>query len=200
VTVELLDRRFNSLSRATILLKSLGQKNYTVIDQTKSWAYVRVSATHRFSAFNTSSVGSDGPAFIASQKSVVSDGAYFEVRSQDKKGDSFVAKIIDPLLIAEARKQIANPSLEKILFAKITKGHAGTNRNWSKNEKPFWSWSIAEVTSINDLASTSCNGLPQSVEDRVDSWVKDPGRICFWSYRIRRELKSSEVAAGESIQ
>lgn len=199
-TVELLDRRFNVLSSSTVLLKSLSQKNFTVLDQTRNWVYLRISAVHRFAAFNTRSLGADGPAFIASQKSVVPEAAYFEVRSKDNMGDSFIAKISDPALIEEARKQIANPSLEKILFAKIAKGHSGTNRNWSKKEKPFWSWSISEVTNINDLASTSCNGLPQAVEDRVDTWVKNPGRICFWSYRIRRELKSSEVAAGESIQ
>ena len=168
----------------------------------KSWAFVRVQGANRFAAFNLTTSGSEGPILIASQPSdtVSESAAYFEVRSQDNISDSFIAKITDPDLITQARLQISNPNLEKILFAKITKGHSGFNRNWTKTEKPFWSWSVSEVTSIADLASTSCNGLPQAVEDRVDYWVKDPGRICFWSYRIRKELKPSEVASGEIIQ
>ncbi len=197
--IQYLDQYFRLLSESNLQLKS--QTKTTVKIKEKNWFYARVQATNRFSAFSLLRSGSEGPAVIASQTSVVDESAaYFEVQSQDNIGDSFIAKITDPNLISEARLQISDPHLEKILFAKISKGHQGYNRNWSKTEKPFWSWSVTEVTSINDLASTSCNGLPQAVEDRTDFWVNDPGRICFWSYRIRKELKPSEVAAGEIIQ
>lgn len=200
IQIQYLDRKLKVISESSLKINSL-QKTVLKFSE-KAWFYVRVQGLNRFAAFHLTATGSDGPIFIASQPSqnVTDAAAYFEVRSRDNIGDSFVAKITNPDLIAQARLQISNPNLEKILFAKIAKGHAGFNRNWSKTEKPFWSWSVTEVTSINDLASTSCNGLPQAVEDRVDHWVNSPGRICFWSYRIRKELKPSEIAAGESIE
>ena len=200
IQIQYLDRKLKVISESSLKLNSL-QKTVFKFSE-KTWSYIRIQGLNRFAAFHLTVAGSEGPSLIASQPSqnVTDAAAYFEVRSIDNIGDSFVAKITDANLIEQARLQISNPSLEKILFAKIAKGHAGFNRNWSKIEKPFWSWSVTEVTSIADLASTSCNGLPQAVEDRVDHWVDSPGRICFWSYRIRKELKPSEIAAGESIE
>jgi len=201
IELEFLDRRMNVLSNSSIALISLETKVIPLISESQNWSYVRVQSQQRFAAFNLTSYGSDGPFIIAPQSTLVSeDAAYFEVRSQDNIGDSFIAKITDPEMIAKAREQITNPTLEKILFARLKKGHGNHNRNWSKREKSFWSWSVSEVTNIADIGSTSCNGLPQVVEDRIDSWIENPGRICFWSYRIRKELKPSEVASGFTIQ
>ena len=83
-----------------------------------------------------------------------------------------------------------------MLFARIQKNHQGFNRNWSKVEKSFWSWSASEVTDFADLGSTACNGAPQEVDDRMDYWVIDPGQICFWNYRVKKELSPLEVATG----
>ncbi len=199
VNIQLLDRRFNILSESTLKLKSRSKTNFKI--STVNWSYARVSGDHRLAVFNMTTTGSEGPMIIARQPSQVTEGAaYFEMQSRDKVGDSFIVKITSPEMIQQARAQIANPSLEKILFAKVTKGHAGFNRNWSKKDRAFWSWSTTEVTAIADLASTSCNGIPQAVEDRVDFWIKNPGRICFWSYRIQRELKPVDVASGETLQ
>ena len=83
-----------------------------------------------------------------------------------------------------------------MLFARIQKDHQGFNRNWSKAEKNFWSWSTSEVPNFADIGSTACNGIPQEVEDRIDYWATDPGQICFWNYRVKKELSPSQVAAG----
>ncbi len=199
VRMQLLDRRLQQLSENVLKLKSQAKIDFKITEA--KWSYVRISGDHRLAAFSMTTTGSEGPMIIARQPSQVSESAaYFEVQSRDKAGDSFIVQITNPALIQQAREQISNPNLEKILFAKVAKGHSGFNRNWSKKDRAFWSWSATEVTSIADLASTSCNGFPQAVEDRIDFWLKNPGRICFWSYRIQRELSPKDVAAGESIQ
>lgn len=199
-SIDFLDHRFQVLSNESLKLKSMGNLIF-LASGPSNWSYLRIQAQNRFAAYNLNSLGSEGPWIIQSQKlPSIDHTAFFVVGSRDNIGDNFIVKISDPNLIAKAREQISNSSLEKIVFAKIQQGHGGYNRNWSKKEKSFWSWSVTEVTNIADLGSTSCNGLPQAVEDRVTSWVNDSGRICFWSYRIKQELTPSEVASGETLQ
>lgn len=195
-TIELLDQNKNSLSTFALKLSSLEQLNYKLSSDVP-FQFIRVKAENRFTVFNLSSVGSSGPISYSIQQSEVPDtAAYFVVGPRDSDQDQFVVSITAPALIQKAREQITNPSLEKIVFAKVEKGHGGFNRNWSKKEKSFWSWHTTEVTNISDLGSTACNGIPQALEDRVDSWIDDPGRICFWSYRIKKELSPKEVSTG----
>ncbi len=201
VKIELLDRRQQILSTLTVKLNSLEKLTYTLPNLPTPWFYFRIEATNRLAAFNLTTLGSEGPFLVNPQPVITAEtAAYFVVGSRTNEGDSFIAKISNPAMIAKAREQIANSTLEKIVFAQIQKGHGNFNRNWSKRDKSFWSWSVTEVTNIADLGSTSCNGLPQAVEDRVDSWLKEPGRICFWSYRVKKELKPSDVAAGAILQ
>jgi len=201
VKVEFLNRGFQIVGTDSIMLTSMQQLSYKVLSSLAGtdWAYVRVQGAQRFAAFNLTTNGSEGPFLIDSQKSSVSDtAAYFVVGSRDNSvSDQFIVRITDAAMIAKARQQIADPSLEKIIFATVQKGHGGFNRNWSKKDKSFWSWSATEVTNIADLGSTACNGFPQAVEDRMDSWLKNPGQICFWSYRIKKELNPSDVASGQ---
>ena len=198
--ISYLDSTRQELKTVTVNLSSGGMTIYKSNEAVKNWRYLRIEAHDRFAAFNLNSRGSEGPFLIEVQKINSVAAAYFVVGSQDHAGDSFITKITDPLMIAKAREQITNPALQKILFAKIKKGHSDFNRNWMKKEKSFWSWSTSEVTNIADLGSTACNGLPQAVEDRTDSWLTDPGNICFWSYRIQKELTAEQVATGEIIQ
>ena len=200
IQIELLNRKFQSLNSTTINLKSLEHSNYKIPATTFDWSYIRVSAHNRFTVFNLTTTGSVGPMIIDTQKTSPSENpAYFVVGPRDNSGDQFIVQIKDLALIEKAREQISNPVLEKIVFAKIQKGHSDFNRNWSKKEKSFWSWSTTEVTNISDIGSTMCNGFPQAVEDRMDEWVKEPGIICFWSYRIKKELTPAEVAEGASF-
>lgn len=201
--IEYLGQQFEVVHRTTVVLKSLQNLTVKTPDDLdpNTWVFVRVQAAQRFASFNLTLNGADGPIFIDTQKTEVNqNAAYFVVGPRDNNGDQFVIQITDPKMIAQARQQIANPNLEKIIFAKIQKGSSGFNRNWNKLEKSFWSWSTSEVTNIADIGSTECNGIPQAVEDRVDSWVNNPGRICFWSYRIKKELTPDEVASGQTIQ
>lgn len=168
---------------------------------TPELAFVRISAENKFTAFNLNSVGSQN-AMIADTQQFPEDttgGVYFEVGPRTGPGDSFTVKITNPALIEKARLQISNPTLEKMLFARIQKGHQKQNRNLATTTKSFWNWSVVEVTNIADFGSTACNGLPQIVDDRIDFWQKDPGRICFWTYRIKREVPAREIATGQKL-
>ncbi len=199
-SIELLDAKMNLQSKFRVTLKSNQSTNFNPPTRGVNWTHFRISAKERFTAYNLTSNGSASPVFVSPQESKVDrKAAYFLVEQRTGETDSYIVRIIAPLMIARARQQVADPSLEQILFAKIEKGSQGFNRNWSKFDKSFWSWSVSEVTNFADLGSTSCNGFPQAVEDRVDQWVTQPGQTCFWSYRIRKELKPEEVAAGVSL-
>lgn len=204
VQIELLNQKNQLVAEYKISLGSYEQRNFKIPLATSSWSLMRVTAENRISVFNISSNSVEKPIYVQPQTSLQKpedeNASYFLVMTSSKSSlqtaDSFIVKITDPHLIQVAREQISTPSLEKIVFGRIQKGHGGFNRNWVKSEKPLWSWSVSEVTNIADLGSTACNGIPQVVENRIDQWLNDPGKICFWSYRIRKELTKEQVERG----
>lgn len=200
--VEILNSQFKAVGRLALELKNNEYKKISSdsfgVENTQ-WSYFRIRSTEKYISFHLTQNGHSSPIMIEPVKTQVStEPAYFLVGARDSETDNFIAPIRDPRLIAEARALIAHPQREKILFATVQKNHNGVNRNWSKVEKSFWSWSVHEVTSFGDLGSTSCNGTPQFVEDRASQWVEYVGRICFWSYRVKKELTPTEVASGKN--
>lgn len=194
VKIEWLDANQKVIHQEDLNLQSFEQRNYKPDIEKLNVFQLRISAANRFTAFTMTSTGARGPNSVKVQTSTVDlQSAYFVVGPRGGGGDSFVARISDPIMIARARELIQHPEYEKMLFAKIEKGHQGFNRNFNKSEKSFWSWSITEVTNFADYGSTACNGFPQLVEDTVDSWVQNPGRICFWEYRVQKELSIQEI-------
>jgi len=140
------------------------------------------------------------PTHITVQKSVPENNAvYFLIAPRQvqnietSKDDQFIVKITNPKLIEKARDQIKNKNLEKIIFGQVVLGHQGFNRNLGSKNKNFWNWSVSVVTNIADLGSTTCNGFPQLIEDRSEFWINNPGNICFWNYRIKKELTADEI-------
>lgn len=164
-----------------------------------NWSYVRVSSEKKYNAFNLTADALSSPVLISPTRSEINpdSASYFLVGPRKSDGDSFVVKITDGALIARARDLVQHPEKEKIVFGRVIKGSQGFNRNWFKKEKTHWSWSVSEVTNFDDIGSTACNGNPQFLEDRVDFWINDPGRICFWNYRIKKELTPEQVASGK---
>lgn len=192
--IEYQNKKFQTLDTEVINLASLSSTS-VLLKTNLAWSYFRVSAKNRFSAFNLNASGSEGPTLVQPQTSFIdSNASYFLIGPRTGSGDEFIVKITNPEMIVKAKNIIANPKLEKIVFGKIQKGFGGFNRNWSKKEKSFWSWSVSEVTNFADIASTACNGIPQVVEDRLSSWLQDPGKICFWNYRLKKEISAEEVA------
>ncbi len=195
--IEYQSEDFKTVASQQLNLKSLEKLKHIVPSHISNWAYFKISSTYKASIFNLNSRGAELPILVMPKETQVDNKAsYFLIAPRSENSDSFVVKITDVNMIQRARDLISSTENEKIIFAKIQKDHKGFNRNWNSTEKNLWSWSASEVTNIADLGSTACNGLPQIVEDRMDYWVEDPGRICFWSYRFKKELTPMEVSTG----
>lgn len=185
----------NPIEKSVQKIQLKGKDSISVkLNSQKKNRWVKISAEQRFHSAMTHTGARPILSYTRPQRSMASESEkYFLMGPIDNNGDQFVIKINDPVMIAKAYQQINNPNLHKIVFAKIKLGHQGFNRNMIKKEKSFWSWSVTEVTNISDFASTACDGFPQLVEDHALSWTKNLGRICFWSYRIKKELSLKEI-------
>lgn len=115
---------------------------------------------------------------------------YFLFQSLDSQNqESFVVPMTDPRWIQESLAQIQNPSKARLLVARIEKSLQGQNWDESSLRHTPWSWQVTEVLAYADFAHISCDGTPGLVEERLNSWMQETGGgICFWSYRIVREL------------
>lgn len=126
---------------------------------------------------------------------------YFLVSTQESRPEeSFVVGIEDLDHIAVAREQIRNPQLAKILVARISLGHGEHNRSFSSKDRAPYSWSVSEVDAFTDFAHISCDGSPELTEERLLEKLNEGGRICFWRYRIVKELSVLEVSSGQLRQ
>lgn len=195
--LEFNDAEGKILTRQQLQLPALQSLLFIVPDNIKQWTRLKITGSEKSAIFSLTETGNELPLSVAPQRSETDPAAaYFLVGPRTGNSDTFIVKIKDEKTAERARDLIKFPHREKMLFAKIQKQHSGFNRNWSKPEKSFWSWSTSEVTNFADLGSTACNGTPQEVEDRMDHWVTDPGQICFWNYRVKKELTPAEVANG----
>lgn len=121
-------------------------------------------------------------------------GRYFVVANSDRSA-AYLVDLTDAAMIAEARAQIRQPDtyLPRILVAEIEVNQSGDNRNWDDKLKHPWSWRVGRPLRFASLASQACDGHPQQVEDRLESWLSGAatgGRpvICFWGYQIVEEI------------
>jgi hypothetical protein len=122
---------------------------------------------------------------------------YFLVSTKSASTDeAFVIALDDPAKIATAREQISNPSLEKIIVAGVELGDGGYNRAFLSRDKSPYSWSVNRVDAFADFAHIDCDGSPDLMEERLEQKLSEGGRICFWRYRVVRELTLEEVRSG----
>lgn len=113
--------------------------------------------------------------------------------------ENFVVPMTTPVMIQETLEQIRNPQSARLLVARIEKSQSGTNRDFSSATKTPWSWRVQEAQNYADFAHISCNGTPQIVEERLNAWMLETGgTICFWNYRVVRELNSWEITQSPS--
>lgn len=193
ISLEYLDEKYNLIRNSKISLKS-GESLTLATPTDLNWKKIRISSTYKYLSYFISNNNIEKPTLVKPVESVLDPTAsYFLVGSRHNTGDSFVVKITNPEMIAKARHLIKNPHLEKMLFATVQKDHHGFNRNLNTVTKTHWSWSTIEVTNFDDFGSIVCNGQPQALEDRVESWTQDPGKICFWDYRVKKELSITEI-------
>lgn len=122
---------------------------------------------------------------------------YFLVSTKEARPEeAFVIALSDSQQIATAREQIKNPSLEKIIVGGIELGNGGFNRAFLARDKSPYSWSVNRVDAFADFAHISCDGSPDLTEERLLEKLNEGGRICFWRYRVVKELSAQEVATG----
>lgn len=122
---------------------------------------------------------------------------YFLISTREARpSESYVVGFSNPEQIKTARAQINTTGFEKILVARLQMGPGGFNRNYFSKDRSPYSWSVSEVDAFADFAHISCDGSPDIVEERLLQYANEGGRICFWRYRVVRELSSDEVATG----
>lgn len=98
----------------------------------------------------------------------------------DSEGvQNFEAQTNDPLVISEARAQLALPFERRQLFiiGPIARGSSSENFDWTWHFIPN-EWSLTET------AIELCDGNPVLVEQAVDYWVDTVGQFCPWGSRI----------------
>ncbi len=196
VQIEFLNQSKQVIKTKKFQLES--QKSLSLTEDTISWSFVKISSSQKLVSYLLEEDGAKLPIEIAPhQLEPPADVTYFLAAPRQNNDDSFIVKISNAALIEKARNYILHPESEKIVFATIQRNHQNFNRNMNHPSKNHWSWSVTEVTSFGDFGSTACNGHPQELEDRVDKWVDGIGRICFWNYRLKRELKPEEVKMGK---
>ncbi|MEK2688614.1 BP74-related protein [Bdellovibrio sp. GT3] len=123
---------------------------------------------------------------------------YFMISTKSpSENGSYVIGLDDSETIATAREQIQNPDLEKIVVARIALSPGlSVNRNFQARDKSPYSWNVTHVDSFGDFAHLDCDGNPDLVEERLQQRLSEGGRICFWRYRVVRELTPLEVSSG----
>lgn len=125
------------------------------------------------------------------------DQVYFLIGTKDNRsGESYVIGLQDPKTIETARQQISNPQLEKIIVAGISLGNHGVNRSFTSRDRSPYSWSVTRVDGFSDFALIDCDGSPDIVEENLMERIQTGGNICFWHYRVLRELTREQVMRG----
>ncbi|MNK01224.1 hypothetical protein D3C87_190190 [compost metagenome] len=123
---------------------------------------------------------------------------YFLVSTKENNPEeSFVIALDDPAKIATARQQIKDPTLEKIVVGGIQLGNGEFNRSFTGRDKAPYSWSVYRVDAFADFAHIDCDGSPDITEENLMEKLNSGGRVCFWHYRVVRELTLEEVRSGK---
>jgi hypothetical protein len=122
---------------------------------------------------------------------------YFLVSTKEMRpNEGFVIALEDQKMIDIARDQIRFKDLEKIVVAGIELGNGGYNRAFYSKDRSPYSWSVYRVDAFADFAYIDCDGSPDLIEERLMQRLNEGGRICFWRYRVTRELNLQEVNSG----
>lgn len=158
---------------------------------------IRILADYAVSAYliKDNQTLSFNPRASSHSLETTDQAAYFQLTSSSD-WDSFIVKLEDPALIAQAREQIANPNkgLPSILVADIQSGHNNENRDLLSPLKTTWSWSVKQVHGFASMASTDCNGSPSILEDFLEPKLAAGKNICFFRYKITKEVSAEIVA------
>jgi hypothetical protein len=114
-------------------------------------------------------------------------------------GDSYVLPLDADTDIAHARDLIArgpDAAGAAIVFAEISAGADGINRNVLAPGQPLWDWHVSGFEGFGDIGIELTDGNPTQVGDDVQGWIvntrrseeETTGHIGFWNYTVVAEL------------
>jgi hypothetical protein len=114
-------------------------------------------------------------------------------------GDSFVLPLSGPDDVAHARDLIARgpeAAGAPIVFAEVSAGPDGVNRNVLADGEPLWNWHVSAFEGFGDIGIELIDGNPTLVEEDVAGWIANTrrgesdtaGHIGFWNYTVVAEL------------
>ena len=127
---------------------------------------------------------------------------YFTVAEKPgvaEQGYSFVLPLSSEADVPHARDLIARgpeAAGSSIVFAEITAGIDGINRNVIAEGAPLWSWHVSRFEGFGDIGIELTDGTPTMVEEDVAGWIVNTrrddaetvGHIGFWSYTVVSEI------------
>jgi hypothetical protein len=123
----------------------------------------------------------------------ITQSSYFLMARPDFT-ESFVVRVDDPAMATQARNLIKQGSM-KLLFADIEYSPKSENRSLTDLESSPFSWRVKRVVGFNDFGPISCDGSPQMVEEEIFKWLATK-RICFWGFKLKKELSIEEIQRG----
>jgi hypothetical protein len=114
-------------------------------------------------------------------------------------GDSYVLPLSVEADIAHARDLIARGPAgagAAIVFAEISAGSDGVNRNVLAPAAPLWDWHVSAFEGFGDIGIELTDGNPTQLGDDVQGWIintrraedETTGHIGFWTYTVVAEL------------
>jgi hypothetical protein len=114
-------------------------------------------------------------------------------------GDSYVLPLSVDADIAHARDLIArgpDAAGAAIVFAEISAGADGINRDVLAPGQPLWDWHVSSFEGFGDIGIELIDGNPTQVGDDVQGWIlntrrsedETTGHIGFWNYTVVAEL------------
>jgi hypothetical protein len=146
-------------------------------------------------------------AFVASPANAGTVPVYFVVAERpgvEEHGDSFVLPLTDAVDVAHARDLIARgpeAAGAAIVFAEISAGADGVNRDVLAAGEPLWNWHVSRFEGFGDVGLELVDGWPTFVEQDVQGWIANTrrsedetfGHIGFWNYTVVAELAGDGV-------
>ena len=127
-----------------------------------------------------------------------------------EQGDSFVLPLSVDSDIAHARDLIArgpDDAGAPIVFAEVSAGADGINRDVLAPGGPAWSWHVSAFEGFGDIGIELIDGNPTLLEEDVAGWILNTrrdeseatGHIGFWNYTVVAELDAPAVPVPVAI-
>ncbi|MBK7963478.1 MAG: hypothetical protein IPK04_21165 [Bdellovibrionales bacterium] len=135
----------------------------------------------------------EGRSFRRIEVPTPSTQTYFLLSNQSRS-DSFVVALTDAVLI-KGPKKFWRVIGYLCFLDKLKPLKKSWNRPFHGSDRTPWSWTVSKVTNFAEIGSIVCDSTPALVEEALPVWLRQQD-ICFWGFRLIRELSQEEVRWG----